>query len=109
MLTRLFWLWRRGMPAPAVLARGAKLHWKLFRHARTPRVAKVLLLAVALYVVSPIDLVPAWILVLGQLDDIGLLLWSLWLFRKLCPEDAVAEVEASLGEPGGLRALPPPR
>lgn len=44
---------------------------------RVSRVDKWVLGAVAVYLVSPVDLVPDLIPVLGQLDDLGLTLWAL--------------------------------
>jgi uncharacterized membrane protein YkvA (DUF1232 family) len=42
------------------------------------------------YVLSPIDLVPDMVAVLGQVDDISLLLAAVSLFRRLAPRDLVA-------------------
>jgi uncharacterized membrane protein YkvA (DUF1232 family) len=45
--------------------------------ARVPRQEKWILAAVALYLLSPVDVVPDVIPVLGQLDDLGLAIWGL--------------------------------
>ncbi|HSK97024.1 MAG TPA: DUF1232 domain-containing protein [Euzebyales bacterium] len=45
--------------------------------ARVPRQVKWVLGVVALYLLSPVDLVPDVIPILGQLDDLGLALWAL--------------------------------
>jgi endonuclease YncB( thermonuclease family)/uncharacterized membrane protein YkvA (DUF1232 family) len=47
--------------------------WKLFRHPATPWIVKAVAVAVVAYAVSPIDLIPDFIPVLGQLDDLLLL------------------------------------
>ena len=39
--------------------------WKLFRHPETPRAARWIAIAVIAYAVSPIDLIPDFIPVLG--------------------------------------------
>jgi uncharacterized membrane protein YkvA (DUF1232 family) len=44
-----------------------------FRHPRTPWYAKTLAIAIAAYVLSPIDLIPDFIPVLGLLDEAILL------------------------------------
>ncbi len=60
--------------------------WKLARHAETPTAAKLVALAVLAYAVSPIDLIPDFIPVLGQLDDLILLPLGVALAVKLTPK-----------------------
>lgn len=73
--------------------------WKLFKHPDTPRLPKWLAIAVLAYAVSPIDLIPDFIPVLGWLDDLVLLPLGLALVVRLTPKplwDArVREAEAS--------------
>ena len=69
----------------------ARLYVRLFRDPRVPRWTKAVLVLTVLYWISPIDLVPAFIPILGQLDDLGVVLGGLWLFVRLCPRDVVAE------------------
>jgi uncharacterized membrane protein YkvA (DUF1232 family) len=45
---------------------------RLFMHPDTPWMVKGILLTAILYLLSPFDLVPDWILGLGQLDDLAL-------------------------------------
>ena len=59
--------------------------WKLFRHAETPRLAKVVAVLVLAYALSPIDLIPDFIPVLGLLDDVVLLPLGIALVVKLTP------------------------
>lgn len=59
--------------------------WKLVRHADTPRSAKLVALLVLAYVASPIDLIPDFIPVLGQLDDLILVPLGVALVVKLTP------------------------
>ena len=59
--------------------------WKLFRHPETPLLAKVVAVAVLAYAVSPIDLIPDFIPVLGLLDDVILLPLGIALAVKLTP------------------------
>ena len=64
------------------------------RHPRTPRYAKLFLLAVVAYALSPIDLIPDFIPVLGLLDEIILLPLAIALAVKLIPEGIMAECRA---------------
>lgn len=58
---------------------------------RTPWYAKAVALAVIAYAVSPIDLIPDFIPVLGQLDDLVIVPLGLVLAIKLIPADVLAE------------------
>ncbi|HOY36710.1 MAG TPA: YkvA family protein [Piscinibacter sp.] len=73
--------------------------WKLFKHPQTPRAAKLVAIMVLAYAVSPIDLIPDFIPVLGQLDDLILLPLGVALAVKLTPpalwEARLREAEAS--------------
>ena len=73
--------------------------WKLFKHPDTPRPAKLVAILVLAYAVSPIDLVPDFIPVLGLLDDIVLLPLGIALAVRLTPrplwEARLREAEAS--------------
>ncbi|WP_291529698.1 YkvA family protein [Bacteroides sp. UBA939] len=63
------------------------------RHKRTPWYAKVVLLLVVSYALSPIDLIPDFIPVLGLLDDLLLLPLGIALGIKLIPEDVWQECQ----------------
>ena len=69
----------------------ARLVWGLARDERVPTQQKVVLGAIAAYLVFPIDIIPDFIPVLGQLDDIGVLLFGLNWFIKNAPADVVDE------------------
>ena len=43
----------------------------------------------AVYLISPIDAVPDFFPVVGQLDDLGVILLALETFLKLCPANVV--------------------
>jgi uncharacterized membrane protein YkvA (DUF1232 family) len=57
---------------------------------RTPWYARALLLIVISYALSPIDLIPDFIPVLGQLDDLLLLPLGIALVIRLIPPDVLA-------------------
>jgi len=76
--------------------------WKLFRHRETPRLAKLVALLVLAYALSPIDLIPDFVPVLGLLDDVILLPLGIALAVKLTPrhlwQARLAEAETSADE-----------
>jgi uncharacterized membrane protein YkvA (DUF1232 family) len=55
------------------------------RDPRTPWLTKALGLAVVAYALSPIDLIPDFIPVLGLLDDLILVPLGLWLVVRMLP------------------------
>ncbi len=61
------------------------------RHPATPWYAKALALAIAAYALSPIDLIPDFIPVLGYLDDVILLPAAIVLCVRLIPPAVLAE------------------
>ena len=67
-----------------------RLAWRLMREPRVSVVAKVLPALAALYVVSPLDFIPDVLPVLGQMDDLGILVLSLKLFLRMCPSAAAS-------------------
>jgi uncharacterized membrane protein YkvA (DUF1232 family) len=69
----------------------ARIVWGLLRDPRTPLPLKGLLAAGLAYVVVPIDLIPDAIPILGQADDLTVLLLVLDLFIANAPPDVRAE------------------
>jgi uncharacterized membrane protein YkvA (DUF1232 family) len=76
------------------LKRDAVVLWVCMRHPRTPFLAKALAAALVAYALSPIDLIPDFIPVLGYLDDLVILPLGVWLTLKLVPGDVQAECRA---------------
>ena len=65
--------------------------WFAGKNPRTPWYAKALGAIVVAYALSPIDLIPDFIPVLGYLDDVLLLPILIWLTVKLLPADVLSE------------------
>jgi uncharacterized membrane protein YkvA (DUF1232 family) len=65
--------------------------WIAARDARTPWYAKALAGAVAAYALSPIDLIPDFIPVLGHLDDLLIVPAGIWLVVRLIPLPLMVE------------------
>lgn len=64
------------------------------RDPRTPWHARAFALLVLTYALSPIDLIPDFIPVLGYLDDLLLVPAGLWLALKLIPPDVMTAAHA---------------
>lgn len=69
--------------------------WLAVRDPRTPWTARAVGLIVAAYALSPIDLIPDFIPVLGLVDDAILIPAGLWLFERLIPPDQMAAHRAA--------------
>jgi len=65
--------------------------WFALRHPRTPWLAKALGWMAVAYALSPIDLIPDFIPVLGMLDELLLLPVLIGLAIRLLPADVLAE------------------
>lgn len=70
--------------------------WFAGRHPGTPWLAKGLGVFVVAYALSPIDLVPDFIPVLGYVDDVLLLPALIWLAIRLVPPEVLAECRAQV-------------
>lgn len=64
--------------------------WLAARDPQTPWGVRLLALTVAAYALSPIDLIPDFIPVLGYLDDLLLVPLGLWLVIRLIPPAQMA-------------------
>ncbi len=69
--------------------------WLAARDPRVPLAAKMLAGFVAAYALSPIDLIPDFIPVLGYLDDLLIVPLGIWLALRLIPPDLMAEFRAT--------------
>jgi len=69
------------------------------RHPRTPWYAKAFLMVIVAYALSPIDLIPDFIPVLGFVDEIILLPFAIAIAVKMIPPDVMAECRAQALQP----------
>ena len=76
------------------LKRDVTAVWIAARDPRTPLAAKLVAGLVAAYALSPIDLIPDAIPVLGLLDDLLIVPLGLALAVRLIPRDLMAECRA---------------
>lgn len=71
--------WARSLKAQLIAV------YLLARHADTPRHAKLVAALTVAYALSPIDLIPDFVPVLGLLDDLLIVPAGLWLALRLTP------------------------
>ncbi|MEP6876114.1 MAG: YkvA family protein [Burkholderiales bacterium] len=73
------------------MKRDAMTLWFARSHPATPWYAKALGVFVVAYALSPIDLIPDFVPVLGYLDDVILLPMLIWLALRLLPAAVLEE------------------
>ena len=69
--------------------------WLAARDPRTPWYARAFGLFIAAYALSPIDLIPDFIPVLGLLDDAIIVPAGVWLFLRMLPAGLFEEHRAA--------------
>ena len=77
--------WARGIKRDVVTVYFAA------RDPHAPKLARFVALVVAAYALSPIDLIPDFIPVLGYLDDLLLVPLGLLLVMRLMPDEVLAQ------------------
>ncbi len=75
-----------------------RLVWALLRDPRLPARQKLILAGIGGYVILPIDLIPDFVPVLGQLDDLAVVLLGLDLFIRSAPPELVDEHLAKIAQ-----------
>lgn len=69
-----------------------ELAWRLFFDMRIPLLTKIIFIVVlSIYVLSPIDFVPDLLPVVGQVDDLVVLVFCLIQFIEACPLSVIDE------------------
>ncbi|PPD56610.1 MAG: hypothetical protein CTY10_03375 [Methylotenera sp.] len=69
---------------------------RLQKHPQTPKLAKALLWLAIGYVLMPFDLIPDFIPIIGQLDEMVIIPILLYCALKLTPQAVVAECRSEL-------------
>ena len=80
------------------LKRNAHAIYFAARDPRTPWYARGLAAAVAAYALSPVDLIPDFIPVIGYVDDLIIVPLGLWLVISLIPDELMAEYRTRADE-----------
>ena len=63
----------------------------VMRHPLTPRISRIILGIAIAYAISPVDLIPDFIPVLGHLDDLVILPLLVWTARRPIPDKVILE------------------
>lgn len=106
-------LWRAQSGAARVLARRigrlpwrakARLAWALLRDHRVPLWVRAVIPALMLYLAVPIDIIPDFIPVLGQLDDLAVVMVAGAVLLRFTPpaiiEEHIVRLEREATESG---------
>ncbi len=88
--------WLTRTRAVGTLLAEVHLTLRLVREPAVPAYLKVVPFAALAYVLSPLDFLPDFIPIIGQLDDLGVAILGVKLFLRLCPADAVAFHRAAI-------------
>ena len=75
----------------SALKRDVVAIWLAARDPRVPWLAKAVALCIAAYALSPIDLIPDFIPVLGYLDDLIIVPLGIMIVVRMIPEALMAE------------------
>jgi uncharacterized membrane protein YkvA (DUF1232 family) len=73
------------------LQKEAHVFYLVFKHPRTRWYSRLVAACAAGYVVSPIQLIPNFIPVIGSLDDVLVLYVGMKLLRKITPSEVLTE------------------
>jgi uncharacterized membrane protein YkvA (DUF1232 family) len=65
--------------------------WFATKHPQTPRLPKAICIFIVAYALSPIDLIPDFIPILGYVDDLILLPMLIWIAIRLIPNSIIQE------------------
>lgn len=68
--------------------------WFVLRRPGTPWPARMIACCVIAYVLSPIQIIPSFIPVIGWMDDAAVIAAGLWLIRMLTPKNILQDARA---------------
>ena len=72
------------------------LVWHMVRDPRVPLYIKIIPALATVYLVMPVDLIPGFLPIIGQLDDLAILTLALQAFVRLAPDAVVEEYRQKL-------------
>jgi uncharacterized membrane protein YkvA (DUF1232 family) len=74
-----------------LLKQNVVMLWFATKHPRTPWLSKAICIFIIAYALSPIDLIPDFIPILGYVDDLILLPVLIWIAIRLIPNKIIQE------------------
>ena len=89
--------WRQAWDWSFGLIEDLRLVWRLLQDTRVPWAIKLVPIAAVGYVLSPLDLLPDFVLGFGQLDDLAIVLLGLKAFISLSPRHVVDQYLREIG------------
>jgi uncharacterized membrane protein YkvA (DUF1232 family) len=75
--------------------------WAMLRNPAAPALSKLVVLLAAVYIISPVDLIPDVIPILGWLDDGVVTMLLFQLAFKLLPKEMYESLKAQFEKKGG--------
>ncbi|HEY0848224.1 MAG TPA: DUF1232 domain-containing protein [Noviherbaspirillum sp.] len=69
--------------------------WYACRNPSTPVLLKLAAVLVALYLFSPIDIIPDWLAILGWMDDVTLLALGIPAVLRFVPDEALRDARSA--------------
>jgi uncharacterized membrane protein YkvA (DUF1232 family) len=107
MAARL-WSWLARPSLLRTLVQQARLAVRLVREPAVRWAVRAIPVLAGLYVVSPIDIVPDVLPLVGELDDLGILLVAVQAFIHLCPAPLVEYHRAAIANRRPYAPMPSP-
>lgn len=83
--------WRNFFQLLTHLPSFVKLFSRLIKDPRVSASPKLVMAGILAYVILPTDLLPDFLVGIGQLDDLVVIMGGLKLFLSLCPSEVVQE------------------
>lgn len=80
------------------LKRDVLVLWFALKNPQTPFLVKAVAFVTVAYALSPIDLIPDFIPVIGYIDDIILIPVLVWITLKLVPDDVINQSREQVQE-----------
>lgn len=86
-------MWLRLRRLAGLVGRDVLILWFACRHPATPWRIRMAALLLALYLLSPLDLIPDWLPLVGWIDDAALLAFAVPLLLRWLPAAARTEAQ----------------